>query len=205
MPSPKDQIRFYEDDGTYETLTLVTNPQGEVEWWTGGAKSTRTVEPGEGFEVLRHSGSRGRTNMVFLSLSRTSNVSPLAFTTNNPSEGWKWQLFGWPYVKPIASTGQVDPFGFANVGYGGSSSMPTAPHSARGDQIWVFDWDNQEWDYYWLIDGVSAALNGKWWDTPGMTNAFFSLRPGRGYFYRHHVDMGGGVTGTNFNWQPVMP
>jgi hypothetical protein len=200
-----DQIRF--DDGlSFSTYTLVTNGSGEAEWWDGSGKSSRVIDPGEGFWVLRGNGSVQRTNMVFVGLTRTNNIAALSITTNDMSQGWDAQIFGWPYSESKSTSGHTtDPFGFVSAGaYGGSrSDSQGTNHNQRGDQIWYWD---DGWRYIWLVnDGGGPGPDNTWWDSVAKTNADFSLAPGTAYYYRHHVATNGPATGTNFNWQPVLP
>ncbi len=199
-----DQIQF--DDGlSFKTYTLVTNGSGEAEWWDGSGQSSRVVTPGEGFWVLRSNNAAPRTNMVFVGVTRTNNISAISITTNNMSVGWDAQIFGWPYsVSKSTSGATANPFGFVSAGaYGGSRSDTQGTHSQRGDQIWYWD---DGWYYIWLVnDGAGPGPDNMWWDSVTKTYGELSLEPCRAYYYRHHVATNGPATGTNFNWQATLP
>lgn len=201
-----DQIQF--DDGSgMSTYTLVTNESGGVEWWNGDGASSRTVVPGEGFWVYRTNSVAVRTNMVFVGLTRTGNVSLITITTNDASAGWDAQIIGWPYSTAVSTSGETtDPFGFISGGAYGGRQDDSGSLTNRGDQIWYW---NDGWYYIWLIDdGTGGAPDDTWWDPnagPFGANADFSLEPGKAYYYRHRVATEGAATGTNFNWQPALP
>ena len=88
----------------------------------------------------------------------------------------------------------------------GRSTSRTSPESRRGDRIWVWDQNGNEWlTFYELLGNVGANWDGRWWHraAPGGPDyADFSLETGKGYFYRHVVNQWGG---TNFVWKPVSP
>ncbi len=200
-----DQIEFLGADSQWKVYSLIDN-NGTNEWWDYlVAKATNAIAPGEGFRIIRRNGSRSRTNCVIVAPTHTATVAAVSFPTNNAADGWRWRLFGWPYAEAVACTGQVSPFGFADLGYGGSRSTGN-DHTKLGDQIWVWDAEAQGWRYYWLVDdGVGPGPDGKWWDSQSRSLAQFSLDPGAGYYYRHHVTTNGPPTGTNFSWQPLLP
>ncbi len=209
-----DQIQF--DDGlSFSTYTLVTNGSGGVEWWNGSGKSSRVVDPGEGFWVFRTNSVAVRTNMVFVGLTRTSNVPTVSITSANEAQGWDAQIFGWPYSTSESTSGATtNPFGFAGKpgAYGGAAGGSTTDHDRHGDQIWYLYDDNgtNKWRYIWLVNTGTTHphLNDTWWDSTANppTNAVFSLEPGKAYYYRHHVKYTNGTpTGSQFNWQPVLP
>lgn len=209
-----DKLILLRDDGTTDEYVLKDAGGGQVVWWDYDAQPipaepTDTITPGMGMWVMRGSeAGRTRTNAVMVGRTYVSDVDPLTFNTNTPAAGWKWSLFGWPYAESISATGQVSAFGFYDDGaYGGISGLYNAAHSNRGDQIWVWDWDEQTFRDYYLIEGVPGRpeLDGKWWDQHTRTNALFSFEPGKAYYYRHHVATNGAATGTNFVWQPDSP
>ena len=103
---------------------------------------------------------RTRTNAVMVGKTYVSNVTPLTFTTNSASAGWKWKAFGWPYAESIGTTGQSDPFGFISDGaYGGITGLHRGDHADKGDQIWVWNNDLQRYRYYYLLDGVPGRAD----------------------------------------------
>jgi len=179
----------------------------------GSGKSTRVVTPGEGFWVFRGSGAVSRTNMVFVGLTRTSNVPAVSITSASEAQGWDAQIFGWPYSTSKSTSGSTkQPFGFSSEAgsYGSTSGGSSADHDKHGDQIWYLYDDNgtNKWRYIWLVDtgGARPDLDDTWWDSKTSANAVFSLEPGKAYYYRHHVELTNGTpTGTQFNWQPVLP
>ena len=202
-----DQIRF--DDGlTFSTYSFVTNGSGGVEWHDGEGESSRVVAPGEGFWVFRTNSVAARTDMVFVGLTRTSNVPAITMSTNDMSQGWDAQIFGWPYNKATSTAGPTkNPFGFAGEtgSYGSRHGGTTTDHDKHGDQIWYWE---DGWRYVWLVDtgGARSDLDDTWWNSVTRTNAVLSLEPGKAYYYRHHVELTNGTpTGGQFNWQPELP
>jgi hypothetical protein len=204
-----DRIEVLAADGSWQEYYLLTNAQGDAVWWdlTNDVAATLEIPAGEGFWITRTAGgSRARNNAVFVGRTRDTDIAGVAFTTNGAAAGWKWKLFGWPYAQPVAAAGQANPFGFAAVGSGGSSGLPTSPHENLGDQIWVWHHDTGRWDHYWLVDdGDGPGPDGVWWDTLAKTNASFALDAGWACYYRQHVATNGVTTGTNFTWRPVKP
>jgi len=200
-----DEIQFRDAQGNYQTCYL-RDDGGNAVWYYQGQPATQAVEVGQAFWLTRKSGARARTNMVLVGSCRTNTSFDIGFTTNNVSQGWDWQLFGWPHSKAASFTGTVsNEFGLASLAYGNGSASPTAPHDRMGDQIWLWDEEDQGWRYYWLVDGVNATVNGKWWDSVNRRAATFDLAPGKGYFFRHHVTTSGAPTGTNFTWEAARP
>ncbi|MBT3295998.1 MAG: hypothetical protein HN383_12060 [Verrucomicrobia bacterium] len=206
-----DKLSLREDDGNEPEYVLISDGAGGVKWWhvATASEPTNTITPGMGMWLVREGeANEMRTNSVMVGRTYVSNVDPLTFNTNAPDEGWKWRIFGWPYAKAIASTGQSDPFGFyTNGAYGSIKGGHTADHEDKGDQIWVWDGERQRYRYYYLLSGVDGRsdLDGVWWDLPRRTNAVLSLEAGQAYLYRHHVATNGATTGTNFIWQPHIP
>ena len=199
-----DEIEILDSTtGNYETYKLFDNI-GTPTWYYKDKAATNAIAPGEGFWVIRHSGSRVRTNMVMIAPCRTNSVT-ISFTTNNASQGWNWQVVGWPHDKPLPSDGDAAPFGFEDQAYGGKTAMTSRSHEDKGDQIWVWNEDLQRWRYYWLVSRTGTEHDGKWWDSQNRQAAFFDMEPGRAYLYRHHVGTNGVTTGTNFTWEAQRP
>ncbi len=142
--------------------------------------------------------------MVMIAPCRTNSVT-ISFTTNNASQGWNWQVVGWPHDKPLQSVGDATPFGFEDQAYGGKTAMTSRSHEDKGDQIWVWNEDLQRWRYYWLVSRTGTEHDGKWWDSQNRQAAVFDMEPGRAYLYRHHVGTNGVTTGTNFTWEAQRP
>ena len=200
-----DELEFRDPaTGQYQTYTLLLK-NGEPTWWDQDEAATRSVDPGEGFWIIRKTGLRDRTNMVMIAEARTNTSVDIQITTNNMSDGWNWQVFGWPHDKALQNTGTVNALGFEPQAHGGTTARTASQHEQKGDQIWVWDEDSQRWRYYWLVEGTGTEHDGKWWDTPRRSAAVFDLEPGKAYFYRHHVGTNGVTTGTNFNWEAARP
>jgi hypothetical protein len=189
---------------------LVTNLAGEAIWWDYDetAEADLEVTPGMGFLLRRRSGAgRDRTNCVFVGRSHT-NAQALYFTTNNAADGWAWTLFGWPFAEPKqhrnlgGAASPTNQLGFSVLGHGGATGLFNKPHEQKGDQIWVWE-DNTFEHKFWLADGINTNVNGRWLDPETGQIADFDLKPGRAYWYRHHVATNGSVTGTSFNWTPT--
>ena len=208
-----DMIYIRTTNNVWKEYYLVTNGTGEALWWDYdigelGDEADLAVTPGMGFLVKRRSGTpRDRTNCVFVGKSHTS-AQALHFTTNNASDGWAFTLFGWPFATPKhhqnlgPGTTPANQLGFSAQGYGGTSGLFNKPHEQQGDQIWV--WEGNTFEHkFWLADGISADVNGRWIDPETGQIADFSLVPGRAYWYRHHVATNGAATGAIFNWTPT--
>ena len=84
--------------------------------------------------------------------------------------------------------------GFSAVGYGGKTIDYDRPHEDKGDQIWIYE-NNSYRDGFWLMNGINADHNGRWWSDRTQSFADFQLEAGKAYFYRHHV----ATTGTTTN------
>lgn len=201
-----NKLDYLEPDGTNWALFHYTNVAGTAKWLAeGGGDADLAVTNGMGFRLrIGPGGDAVRTNCVFVGLSNTS-TPVLNITTNGAgATGWAWSILPWSNRKKLTYSGGSNEFVFADVGYGGSQGHPMQPHALKGDQIWIWE-RNGFRRYYWLISSTNAARDGRWWSDSDGAFGNFSFEPGKAYYYRHHVDMTGGVTGTNFQWVAPTP
>ena len=134
-----DELEFRDPaTGNYLTYKLLDNA-GTPTWYYQANPATNAVQPGEGFWVNRGSGSRARTNMVMIAPSRTNASFDIAITTNHMSDGWNWQVVGWPHDKALAVTGQTNALGLESLAHGGTTARVSSDHASFGDQIWVWN------------------------------------------------------------------
>lgn len=197
-----DHIEILDADGTWKHYHWIEGPDYKA-WWdlesTTLAKAV--IEPGAAFWIECDEGEGRKGHGVFYGRTLSGDL-PVRFKANE-TEGTP---FGITVSRPLyhrnTETSRKystlpNQLGFAVLGSGGKTSDHRKKDES-GDQIWV--WRNNEWQgYYWLMDHVGPAWNGRWWDNRTRDFADFALEPGMGYYYRHRVNRWGGE---DFVWQP---
>lgn len=192
--------------GSWKEFFFTTNASGGARFWydmDSGTNADVVATPGMGWWVQRSASSGTRSNSVFVGRSYTDvSVEPIAVTTNDDG----WNMVGWPlaqsktHSRTDAIAGVTNQLGFAALSQGGRSDANDRA-SEWGDQIWVWQ-NNAWWAYYWLVEEVGAAWDGRWWDTHTRNFADFSLEPGMAVYYLHPTNQWGP---TNFVWTPSVP
>ena len=178
--------------------------------WTDMANSPAdfTVTTGMGLWVVRNAATNPPRNTCVFAGKSFTDAPAIAFSTNNPAkDGWHWNVFGWPFATPKhhVNSGVSTPtnqLGFSAVGYGGKTIDYDRPHEDKGDQIWIYE-NNSYRDGFWLMNGINADHNGRWWSDRTQSFADFQLEAGKAYFYRHHEATNGTTTGVDFDWTPT--
>jgi hypothetical protein len=198
-----DRLRRWDSSGNWDEYYLFTHGSGDAYWSDdlGGATTADVaVAAGAAFWVVRGSGSVSRGNTVFSGRSfAPAGAVDTTFKTNNGG----WTMFGWPLAQPgrhqnLGASTPANQLGFSSVGHGGKE--PQTYPGQEGDQIWV--WENNTWRrWYWLVGGMGAAYDGRWWDNSTGKFADFSLEIGKAYYYWHPATGGA----TNFVWRPTPP
>jgi len=66
-----------------------------------------------------------------------------------------------------------------------------APDESYADRVWKWNADIQDFAYAWLVDGVGAPFDGKWWNSGHFGPSAMTLNFGEGFFIqaRHENQM----------------
>ena len=166
-----DQIRYF-DGATYRVAWLYYNPNDANDaynnlWLEGFAVSTLTLEPHQGFWVLRvHAGDPD--TVTFLGGTRTDTPVGVAFETG-------WSMFSWPY--PTDHALQTSTM-FAD-GAHASDSFDTA------DRIGAYT-PGVGYEWHWLY------TDGTWYKQ--FTPSTLALKPKQGLWYYRQSAAGGPFT-----------
>jgi hypothetical protein len=153
------------DSNKYEIAWLVNGGGNDGKWWETekASESDITQDADEGFWIQNRHGTQ---KLVF-----SGEVSDTTDRIISLEKGI--QLFGSAYPLEVA----LDSSDLWQDGATGDINELDA------DRIWQWDPVTDTYKYAWLIDGMGAPYDGKWWDSSTGAETTIRLKPGQGLWF----------------------
>jgi len=170
-----DADRIWVWNGTnYEFAWLAEGagvpPEYQGAWFTGVSPSGIELHADQGFWVQVRAG-HGETDLFLLGeVSETDREISLNVGMNLVSPSF-------PVGRSLGDQAAAD----ANLWESGATG---ADNEGDADRVW--NWTGSNYQFHWLVDGVSPAYDGMWYT--GNNPSAMSIEPGRGYWIQIRDD-----------------
>jgi hypothetical protein len=169
--SSADYIMYY-DGSSYRTAWLYYNESNPSDpnnhlWFEGLTVSDLTLEPHQGFWIVRNNSSDPDT-VTFLGEVRTDDPVPVVLSTG-------WNMFSWPY--PTSHDLQTSTL-YTDGAYA-AATFDAADRIGSYSAVTGYQW-------HWLY------TDGTWYT--GLTPSTLTLEPDKGYWYYRQSAAGGALT-----------